>query len=156
MHNMSPRLIQQLQKHQLSYETIHHPYSISSLNTAHTSHIPAQKLVKPVIFHDQQGYLMVLVPSNKYVYLNELNMLLNRQMTLVSEAEVSALFSDCDFGAIPPVGDAYNMKSIVDNSLDECTDVYMEAGNHTDVLHLSSDAFQTLTKNMQHADITVH
>jgi len=156
MHNMSPRLIQQLQKHQLAYETIHHPYSITSLNTAHASHIPAQKLVKPVILHDQQGYLMALVPSNTYVYLNELNTILNRQMTLASEAEVSALFSDCDFGAIPPVGDAYDMKTIVDNRLSECTDVYMEAGNHTDVLHLSGDAFQSLTRNMQHADITVH
>ena len=156
MHNMSPRLIEQLQKHQLSYETIHHPYSISSLNTAHTSHIPAQKLVKPVILHDQQGYLMALVPSNAYVYLNELNMVLNRQMTLASEAEVSVLFNDCDCGAIPPVGDAYDMKTIVDNSLTECADVYIEAGNHTDVLHLSGDAFQSLTENMQHADITVH
>jgi Ala-tRNA(Pro) deacylase len=156
MHNMSPRLIEQLQKHQLAYEVIHHPYSITSLNTAHTSHIPAQKLVKPVILHDQQGYLMALVPSNSYVYLNELNMVLNRQVRLASEAEVSALFNDCDRGAIPPVGDAYDMKTIVDNSLSECTDVYMEAGNHTDVLHLSGNAFQRLTKNMQHADITVH
>jgi len=156
MHNMSPRLIDKLHKHQLAYETIHHPYSITSLNTAHTSHIPAQKLVKPVILHDRQGYLMALVPSNTYVYLDELNTVLNRQMTLVSEAEVSVLFSDCDCGAIPPIGDVYDMKTIVDNSLIECTDVYMEAGNHTDVLHLSGDAFHSLTKNMQHADITVH
>jgi len=156
MHNMSPTLIKQLHKHQLAYETIHHPYSITSLNTAHTSHIPANKLVKPVILHDQQGYLMALVPSNTYVYLSELNTLLNRQMTLASEAEVSALFNDCECGAIPPVGEAYDMKSIVDNRLNECTDVYIEAGNHTDVLHLSGDAFQNLTKNVQHADITVH
>lgn len=83
-------------------------------------------------------------------------MVLNRNMVLANEAEVSALFSDCDFGAIPPVGDAYGIKTIVDNRLSECTDIYMEAGNHTDVLHLSGDAFQTLTQNMQHADITVH
>jgi len=154
--NISPTLVNQLNKHQLAYETIHHRYSISSLNTAHSSHVPARQLVKPVILHDQQGYLMALVPSNKYVHLNMLNMALNRNMALANEAEVSALFSDCDFGAIPPVGDAYGMKTIVDNELSECTDIYMEAGNHTDVLHLSGDAFQTLTQNMQHADITVH
>ena len=154
--HMSHRLIEQLDKHKLTYKTIHHLYSISSLNTAHTAHVPEQQLVKSVIFHDEQGYLMALVPSNRYVYLNALNMLLNRQMTLSSEADISTLFSDCDSGAIPPVGDAYNMQTIVDNTLNECTDIYMEAGNHTDVLQLSGEAFQTLTKNMQHADITVH
>ena len=149
-------LVKQLAKHGISYDTVHHGYSSSSLHAAHSANIPAAKLVKPVILEDDHGYVMALVPANHYVKINELNMLLDRHMGLATEEELAHLFSDCERGALPPVGDAYGMTTVVDYTLDECGDVYIEAGNHTDLLHISGSAFRKLTENSRHASICVH
>lgn len=154
--DISPTLVNQLDKFNIAYSTVHHNYSISSLNSAHTAHVPAQQMVKPVILHDQQGYLMALVPSDKYVYISELNNILGREVELASEADVSNLFADCDAGAIPPVGEAYGMDVVVDYGLDSCNEIYFESGNHQDLVHMSGQSFQKLTFSSPHADITVH
>lgn len=149
-------LVIQLAKHGISYDTVNHGYSNTSLHAAHAADIPATKMVKSVILEDDEGYVMALVPANQYVKINEINMLLNRRMGLVTEAELAHLFTDCDRGAIPPVGDAYGMSTIIDYNLDDCNDVYIEAGNHTDLLHISGSAFRKLMEHSRHASICVH
>ena len=153
---IAPKLVKQLAAKDIDYEIINHRYSITSLNTAHASHIPEDELVKPVILEDESGYVMALVPANKHVVIQELNMFLNRNMELATEAQISYLFSDCDPGAIPPVGEAYNMETVVDYNFDECSDVYLEAGNHTDILHLSGKSFRKLMESAHHASICMH
>ena len=154
--NIAPTLVKQLAKHGISYDTISHSYSNSSLHAAHSAQIPAAKMVKTVVLEDDQGYVMALVPANQYVKINELNMFLNRRMGLATESELDRLFTDCDRGAIPPVGDAYGITTVIDYNLDDCNDVYIEAGNHTDLLHISGSAFRQLMEHSRHANICMH
>ncbi len=154
--NIAPTLVKQLARHGISYDIINHGYSNSSLHAAHAANIPAEEMVKTVILEDDQGYVMALIPANHYVKINELNMFLNRRMGLATEDELTHLFTDCEPGAIPPVGEAYGMTTVVDNNLDDCNDIYIESGNHTDLLHISGSAFRQLVKNSRHASICVH
>ena len=154
--NIAPTLINQLAQRGISYDTISHPHTYSSLDTAYTVHIPADQMVKPVILEDENGYVMALVPADQYVKINELNKVLNRSMGLATEDELDALFIDCDKGAIPPIGNAYGLDLVVDNNFNFCSDVYIEAGNHTDLLHLREYSFNKLMKNVRHVDICVH
>ena len=154
--DIAPTLVKQLAKHGISYDTIHHGYSNSSLHAAHSAKIPVQKMVKTVVLEDDRGYVMALVPANQYLKINELNMILNRRMGLATETELAHLFTDCEPGAIPPIGAAYGMTTVVDNSLEDCHDVYIEAGNHTDLLHINGSAFRQLVENSRHASICVH
>ena len=154
--DIAPTLVKQLAHLGIAYDIIPHHYSDSSINVAHAAHIPEHKMVKPVILEDDKGYVMALVPANQHVKIRELNMYLNRQMGLATEQEIKHLFSDCDLGAIPPIGDAYGMEVVCDYELDNCDDVYIEAGNHTDLLHLSGESFRKLMSNSKHAPICVH
>lgn len=154
--DIAPTLVRQLARHGISYDIIHHHFSDSSLNVAHSAHIPGHKMVKAVILEDEKGYVMALIPASQHVKIRELNMYLNREMGLATEQGVMHLFADCDPGAIPPVGDAYGMEMVVDYDLDDCDDVYIEAGNHTDLLHLSGKSFRKLMADSRHAPICVH
>ncbi len=154
--NIAPTLDNELSRLSIEYDTIHHSYSDSCLQAANMAHIPASKMVKPVILEDDQGYVMALVPANRHLKIRELNMYLNRHMGLATETELSRLFEDCERGAIPPIGDAYGIPTVVDYQLDDCNDVYIEAGNHTDLLHLSGSAFRKLMKDSGHAPICIH
>lgn len=153
---MAPTLVTQLAKYGISYDIIPHSYSIFSLNTANAIHISGSKMVKSVILEDDAGYVMALVPANRHVKINQLNKVLHRNMGLATESELIELFDDCDPGAIPPVGEAYKMETIVDYILDDCKDVYIESGNHEELLHLSGSDFRKLMKNSHHANICMH
>ena len=153
---MSYTLIKQLAKQGIAYDILSHPYSEFSLNTARAAHIDDCKMVKSVIFEDDNGYVMVLVPANQRVKIAELNQLLGRSMGLATENTIQRLFCDCDSGAVTPTSEAYDMEAVVDYNLDDCNDVYIEAGNHQDLLHLNANGFRKLLQNARHANICTH
>ncbi|HDL85873.1 MAG TPA: YbaK/EbsC family protein, partial [Candidatus Acetothermia bacterium] len=71
-------------------------------------------------------------------------------VALATEEEISALFPDCDTGAIPPVGAAYGLKTVVDESLEGHEDVYFEGGDHRSLVHLSGAEFHQLMGKIPH------
>ncbi len=154
--NIAPTLISALARQNVAFDTLHHAHSHSSMDSAHAAHIPAEQLAKPVILEDEKGYVMALVPANQHVKIRELNHFLSRKMGLATEAEVAELFSDCEPGAIPPYGEAYGLETVVDYSFDDYNDIYLEGGNHTDLLHLSGNDFRQIMETAHHANICMH
>ncbi len=99
---------------------------------------------------------MAVIPADSHVKIRELNKILNRNMGLATENEIPDLFTDCEPGAIPPVGQAYGMQTIVDNNLDACSDIYFESGNHEQLVHMNGVTFRQLMKNARYASICRH
>lgn len=137
----------------IAYDILPHRHTDTSVNSANSAHIPPDRLAKSVILEDEDGYVMAVIPANRHVRIGRLNRVLNRRMGLATEAELSPLFNDCDPGAVPPLGDAFGIATVVDESLDECPDVYLEAGDHEDLIHLKGTAFRRLMRGSQHARI---
>jgi len=65
-------------------------------------------------------------------------------LSLAHEDGVREVFRDCDHGAIPPVGMAYGTQTWLDDSLLAHADVYFEAGDHQELVHMSTDQFMEL------------
>lgn len=72
-------------------------------------------------------------------------------MGLATEAEVGEIFDDCELGAVPPVGEAYGIDVMLDNSLNDCPDVYFEGGDHVHLVHVSGEDFRQLMPRAIHA-----
>lgn len=153
---MSPTLRKFLSDHSIAYEVVPHRPTASSLNTASAAHIPGRYLAKPVILEDEDGYLMAVIPADEHVKIGRLNQILNRHMGLATELELRDLFKDCDLGAIPPVGQAYGVETVVDDSLMQCNDVYFESGDHTRLIHVKGSSFRRLMDSTQHASLCTH
>ena len=138
----------------IPYELVSHPHTESSMDAAGAARVPAAKVAKPVILEDDQGYVMAVVPAHHHVQIRKINKLLNRHMGLATEQEISTLFSDCEEGAIPPFGSAYGLETIFDDCLSECTDLYLEAGDHQEFIHLKSEDYLKLMEQVPHASIS--
>ncbi|HEX5801568.1 MAG TPA: YbaK/EbsC family protein, partial [Azospira sp.] len=54
------------------------------------------------------------------------------------------LFEDCELGAIPPLGPAYGIRTVMDEELANEREIYFEAGNHEDMIHMKMDTFLDL------------
>ncbi len=139
-----------LDKSGIEYNVLPHTHTETSLDTAHTTHIPPEQVAKSVILEDEDGYLMAVIPASHHIELGQLSHQLERRLGLATEDELAGLFSDCDLGAIPPIGEAYHMEVVMDDSLQQCPDIYFEAGDHTDLIHVRGPAFQQLMQHARH------
>lgn len=140
----------------IDYDLVEHPRTLSSSRTAQAGHVPGDRLAKAVVLKSEVGYTMAVVPASCHIRLGEIQDYLNRPIGLATEAEVGKLFDDCDLGAIPPVGRAYGMEVIVDDSLNEQPDVYFEAGDHLNLIHVNGPAFQRLMADAGHGSFSRH
>jgi Ala-tRNA(Pro) deacylase len=145
-----------LKSHDVAYELIQHPRSVSSMRTAQVAHIPGDRLAKSVLLEDDDGYLVAIIPSTHRIDLGKLHHQLNRRVGLAIEKEVTELFSDCDPGAIPAIGAAYRVNTIIDDALLQQPDVYFEAGDHEALVHVSGQAFGAMMADAPHGRFTHH
>ena len=75
---------------------------------------------------------------------------LNRHLRLASETKLASLFKDCVPGAIPPVGDAYGMPTVLEHSLAGESEVYFEAGDHEELIHVNGRTFAQVMGGAEH------
>ncbi len=139
-----------LEKHGVEYELIPHPKTASSRESAKAAHVHEDHIAKAVIVKDAHGYAMVIIPANNWVKLEALQKELNRSFVLAAEEEITRLFPDCQPGAVPPVGMAYDLKSYLDEDLTTLANVYFESGDHRHLVHVSGEAFHTLCAGVRH------
>lgn len=149
---MAMTLQSYLQHSDASYEVVPHPHSANSRETAMVAHIPTNRLVKSVILGDDMGaYMMAVLPANYQVGVGRLGLHYGRKLHLASEREVEALFSDCETGAIPAVGQAYGLMTVIEEEVSRGADVYFEAGDHEELVHMGTDSFLDLMRDADHA-----
>ncbi len=144
-------LKQYLDQRGAQYQVIPHVRTSTSLASAHAAHVPAEFVVKSVILEDEDGYVMAVLPASHRLRLGMLHRVLKRNLGLATEPELAGLFQDCDLGAIPPFGTPYGLEVIVDDSLADRPDVYFEAGDHCDLIHMSARQFERLLPQAHHA-----
>ena len=150
------RLRRYLESEGIKYDTLAHTRTLTSSRTAQAAHVSGELLVKSVIVHHELGYVVAVAPSTHRVELGTLQGILNLRLGLATENEIGRLFDDCELGAIPPVGAAYGLAVVVDESADHLPDVYFEAGDHATLVHVTGDVFRRLTKNARRSHFSHH
>lgn len=145
------RLSQYLEQHGAHYEIFAHRHSRSSPETARTAQIPPHQLAKSVIVEDDTGCMVAVLPADRIVKLGQLAQMLDRKpLRLAEEDRIAMLFSDCDLGAVPAIGMAWGIETIVDDELEGGEVVYIEGGDHEHLLRMSGDQFHELMRPARH------
>lgn len=137
-----------LHRQGVQYALLPHPYSEGSARTASCCGIPKDRMVKAVLVEALDGeQMLALIPADRQLSLFHLSQALHRPVHLVSEQQVIDRFSDCRRGAVPAFGQAYNLVTLVDDSLRRKPELYVEAGDHEDLIHLTQEQFRSLTRD---------
>ncbi|RAZ89089.1 aminoacyl-tRNA deacylase [Mesorhizobium hawassense] len=135
----------------IRYDTVAHHRTATSRQSAVAAHVPGSIMAKSVVVHHELGYALALVPSTHRIELGKLQDIMDRRLGLASEDEVVSLFDDCDIGAVPPIGAAYDVPVFLDESLRDATDIYFEGGDHKTLVHVSGKDFRNLTTDARQA-----
>jgi Ala-tRNA(Pro) deacylase len=147
---MANTLRQYLDQRAMPYELVRHPRTLTSSETAEAAGVPGSRLAKPVVIEDDDRYMVIVIPASHRLKFTALHRALGRQCGLATEQEVEALFDDCERGAVPALAQAYGLDVFVDDALLGLDDVYFEAGDHVELVHLSGDDFRRLMRDAAH------
>ena len=140
----------------ITYETLSHPYTTSAAKTAQASHVPGDRIAKAVVVKGGEDYLLAVLPASHHIMFGNLGELLERPVDLATEEEVESLFSDCELGAIPPIGKAYGLDVVLDESLSGDDDFYFEGGDHATLVKVSAAEFGKLMENARQGRFSYH
>jgi Ala-tRNA(Pro) deacylase len=153
---VAPTLRNYLAAENIQYDEIPHEITTTSTRTAEACHIPGDRLAKAIVLRRDGGYMLAVLPASHHLKLPELRARFGEDINMADEAEIDRLFTDCARGAVPPVGACYGLALIVDDSIQAQPDIYMEAGDHQTLLHLSGAQFARLTANTMHGRFSTH
>lgn len=148
---MAMKLADYLGAHPVPFELVAHSRAMSSLQSAKSMHLSPACVAKAVVLEDEDDqFLMAVLPASRKVNLGELRSCIGRMLRLATEAELRERFGDCELGAVPPIGNAYGMDTVWDDSLTSQPDVYFEAGDHETHVRVKTRDFVGLLEGAQH------
>ena len=147
-------LEQYLNSQGIAYDAIQHKRTACAARSASASHIPLDQMAKGVVLSSRNGYVLAVVPASRQVGLDKVGRCIEQPVALATEAEIAPLFPDCEPGAVPAVGAAYGLQTVLDESLETKSDIYFEAGDHCTLLHIDGDEFGRLTRTAAHGPIS--
>lgn len=110
--------------------------------------VPDEQRFVPELFQDARGYLMVVHPASREIGLSELRERTGRALHPVRERALRDIFFDCQKGAIPPLGPAYGVPTLVEGKLPDDGDVYFRGGDAKDWVHMRGTAFRDLVMEL--------
>ena len=148
-----------LQKHldrNVTYDVLTHDPTMSSTRTAQACHVSGDRLAKAIVLRHDGRYLLAVLPATHHVRLADLKTQIGDDVDLADEDEIKRLFPDCAPGAVPPIGGAYELDVIVDDSIQAQPDVYLEGGDHTTLVHMDQAQFARLMAEARHGRFSVH
>lgn len=151
--SMSTRVREYLNAQHIPYQLVHHQYRETARECANVARIPPSRMAKAVLLKDGEEFLLAVVPSDKSVDINLLNQRTNRLLMTASQKEVYRQFYDCTNGAVPSLGQAYDLRVIWDDKIAQQPDCYLEAGDHEQFIYLARRDLQTLIEGRDHGNI---
>jgi Ala-tRNA(Pro) deacylase len=129
------------------WDPVSHGTSTSCMGLAHLAHVPPDHVAKAVILEGEAGIaMMAVIPASQRLDLEAMGEHLADDLALVAEDRLPQMFPDCAPGAIPPVGEAYGIRTMWDPHLGDWNDVWFEGGDHRTLVHMKGADFASLMR----------
>jgi Ala-tRNA(Pro) deacylase len=138
-----------LERHGVSFSVVEHSVAYTAQEEAAATHVPGREWAKAVVcMVDDQPTLAVL-PADYLVDLDRFREACGgKSVRLASEAEMRPLYSDCEVGAMPPLGPLYKQPVVVDTHLTADPEILFNAGSHREAIRMRYRDFEELVRPM--------
>jgi len=145
-----------LDSHRVAYQIIEHPHTDTVKQAAEVTHVRPDQMARPVLLGDDINYLLAIIPATHRLDLDRLNQVMARSLEIVKDDEIAMTFSDCEKGAIPAIGEAYGVDTVLDASLSHQQQVYFEAGDHEHLVQMAGEDFRLLMEHVPRVQVSHH
>ena len=139
------RLMSLVKEAAVPYRVEPHQRAITAQEVAEVAHVRGSEMVKSVIVVTGGRHVMLAVPATARVNIEALRSFLKTDdVRMAEEWEFTRDFPDCEIGAMPPVGNLYNMRLLASDLIKSDEEVAFNAGSHTEVLRMKRADWEKL------------
>ena len=141
------QLVDFLDTNKVKYVNITHSTAFTAQDVAESAHISGKEMAKTVIVWMDGDMAMVVLPASSMVDFNKLKGAISaKSIELASESEFKDRFPSCEIGAMPPFGNLFSMKVLVDTMLAEDKEFAFNAGTHHELIKMLYVDYERLVK----------
>ena len=139
---ISERILDHLRETGQEPELMKRPQGFSRREMASEGHLEADHLAKAVLLKDSAGYVLAVVPGDRWVRIRSVGTDLGRELELAPEADIESLFPGCGFGSTPPFGGLFGVETVIDEALLSLGRVYVEVGDGSRLAIMTGEHLQ--------------
>lgn len=136
------KLNQYLSRQGVFVHEIPHERAVSLECAISKANVTPDTTLKSVLMIDVKGAVMAVFPFPAELNIDAVNQALGRNLQRLTPEQSDKLFTDCEPGAHPPIGGAYGIPMIIDESLLEQDLFYLQSGCNTTMLQMDGRAFR--------------
>ena len=136
-----------LDRNGVKFSVVQHPIAYTAQEEAAATHVPGREWAKAVVCMVYDVPTLAVLPADHLVDLERFREACGaKSVRLANEAELLPLYSDCELGAMPPLGPLYKQPVMVDRSLTADPEIVFNAGSHRDAIRMRYRDFEDLVK----------
>ena len=136
-----------LDRNGVKFSVVQHPVAYTAQEEAAVTHVPGREWAKAVVCMVDDVPTLAVLPADHLVDLERFREACGaKSVRLANEAELRPLYSDCELGAMPPLGPLYKQPVMVDRSLTADPEIVFNAGSHRDAIRMRYRDFEDLVK----------
>jgi Ala-tRNA(Pro) deacylase len=136
-----------LDTQRIPYQYCRHSLAYTAQGIAHAQHVSGKEVAKVVMVLADGRILMAVLPASHRVNFDLLKAAIGaHEVRLASEEEFKDIFPGCELGAMPPLGNLYNLDVYADETLQARPSIVFNAGTHIETIQMSYSDFTRVVK----------
>jgi Ala-tRNA(Pro) deacylase len=136
-----------LDRHHARYSVLRHPVAYTAQEEAAAAQVPGHDWAKVVVCVADDRPLLAVLPAPLKVDVTRLKDVTHASaLRLARENEFKGLYTDCEIGAMPPLGPLYRQDVVVEETLAGAQDIVFDAGSHREAIRMPYAEFERLVR----------
>ena len=136
-----------LDQNNIKYYSIKHSRAFTAQEIAASAHIHGRRIAKTVVLKVDGKLVFAVLPATYKVDLEMLKEELGaEQIRLAYEQEFMDKCPGCEVGAMPPMGNLFDIETFVAASLVEDEEIAFNAGSHTELIKMNYNDYENLVR----------
>jgi Ala-tRNA(Pro) deacylase len=138
------RVAEFLTEQRVPYETLLHPPAFTAQKRAKYLHLPGRQVAKSVLLRGPDGYLLAVLSATHHVDTQRVAEALGGPVRLATDQEIAKVFSDCEWGVVPPFGALYGLPVLLDVGIASDTLMVFETNTQAHAVRMHCGDFERL------------
>ena len=136
-----------LDHYKINYVAIDHGKAYKAHELAKVIEVPERKFAKSVVIKIDGKAVLAVLPASHHIDFGKLKDVLDTDtIEMVNEREIEDYFPSCELGAMPPLGNLFDLPVYVSRDLRGEDEIVFNAGTHTDAIRMRYKDFEQLTE----------
>jgi Ala-tRNA(Pro) deacylase len=135
-----------LLEQRIAFERLPHPPAYSAQKRAKYLRLSGEEVAKAVLLSGPSGYLLAVLPATHQVDTKALAVQLGGAVRLANGRDIAKVFSDCEWGVVPPFGARYGIPTLLDDAIASESRIVLETHSQFEAVRMLCRDFERVEK----------